>query len=157
MATQNQTVSLQTAYILCGLGIFGLCGLHRFYLGKPVSGVVWLLTFGLFGMGQWVDLALIPSIAGERRQTLSPQSEDDYRGLLQKAWQQVSQKKVDPMQVLLNVAIANNNQLSLGRAILETGLSADETEALLLEAARRGLAHVGNDPESGAVRYYFDL
>lgn len=61
------------------------------------------------------------------------------------------------MQVLLNVAIANQNELSLGRAILETGLTADETEALLIEATRRGLAHVGNDPESGAVRYYFDL
>jgi TM2 domain-containing membrane protein YozV len=157
MATQNQDVSMQTAYVLCGLGIFGLCGLHRFYLGKPVSGALWLLTFGLFGMGQWVDLALIPSITSERRRVLNPQSEENYRGLLQKAWQRVSQKSADPMQMLLNVAIANNNELSLGRAILETGLSADETEALLLEASRRGLAHVGNDPDSGAVRYYFDL
>ncbi|PZD74834.1 hypothetical protein C1752_00970 [Acaryochloris thomasi RCC1774] len=157
MVTQNQDVSMQRAYLLCGLGVFGLCGLHRFYLGKPVSGAVWLLTFGLFGMGQWVDLALIPSITSERRRTLGPRSETDYSGLLQKVWQQVSQKKVDPMQALLNVAIANNNELSLGRAILETGLTADEAEALLLEAARRGLAHVGNDPDSGAVRYYFDL
>jgi TM2 domain-containing membrane protein YozV len=157
MATQNQDVSMQTAYVLCGLGIFGLCGLHRFYLGKPVSGALWLLTFGLFGMGQWVDLALIPSITSERRRVLNPQSEENYRGLLQKAWQRVSQKSADPMQMLLNVAIANNNELSLGRAILETGLTTDETEALLLEASRRGLAHVGNDPESGAVRYYFDL
>ncbi|MGB7412602.1 MAG: TM2 domain-containing protein [Thermosynechococcaceae cyanobacterium] len=66
MASQKQDVSFQTAYALCGLGLFGPCGLHRFYLGKPVSGTIWLLTFGFFGIGQWIDLALIPSIASER-------------------------------------------------------------------------------------------
>ncbi|MGF1603763.1 MAG: TM2 domain-containing protein [Thermosynechococcaceae cyanobacterium] len=157
MAIEKQDVSLQTAYALCGLGVLGPCGLHRFYLGKPVSGTIWLLTFGFFGIGQWIDLALIPSIANERRKTLNPQSQENYSGLLQQVWQQVRQKRTDQMQVLLNVAIANQNELSLGRAILETGLTADETEALLIEATRRGLAHVGNDPDSGAVRYYFDL
>lgn len=148
---------MQTAYMLCGLGMFGLCGLHRFYLGKPVSGALYFVTFGFFGMGQLVDLALIPSITSERRRLLNPQSESDYSGLLQKAWQRVTEKKTDPMQMLLNAAIANNNELSLGRAILETGLTTDEAEALLMEASRRGLAHIGNDPDSGAVRYYFDL
>ncbi len=34
------------------LGIFGI---HRFYLGKFVSGLVWLLTGGLFGLGWLYD------------------------------------------------------------------------------------------------------
>jgi TM2 domain-containing membrane protein YozV len=40
----------------------GLCGIHRVYNRKPVSGLLWLLTFGLCGIGQLVDLLLIPSM-----------------------------------------------------------------------------------------------
>jgi TM2 domain-containing membrane protein YozV len=37
------------------LTFFGFFGVHRFYLGKWVSGLVWLLTGGLFGMGYLYD------------------------------------------------------------------------------------------------------
>jgi TM2 domain-containing membrane protein YozV len=51
------------AYALWLPCLFGICGLHRFYLGKPVSGFLWLFTFGLLGFGQLIDLLLIPSMA----------------------------------------------------------------------------------------------
>ncbi len=45
------------------LGIFvGLPGLHRFYTGHIVSGIIWFFTGGLLGIGQLVDAILI--IAG---------------------------------------------------------------------------------------------
>lgn len=47
------------AYILWLLGFFGWLGFHRFYLGKYVSGVVWIFTFGVFGFGSLVDLFLL--------------------------------------------------------------------------------------------------
>ena len=34
---------------------FGIFGIHRFYLGRPVSGVIWLLTGGLLGAGWLFD------------------------------------------------------------------------------------------------------
>lgn len=49
-----------TAYILWALGLCGFCGLHRFYLGQPVPGILYLLTFGVCGIGQFIDLFLIP-------------------------------------------------------------------------------------------------
>lgn len=49
-----------TAYLLWALGLCGVCGLQRFYLGQPVPGVLYLLTFGVCGVGQLIDLFLIP-------------------------------------------------------------------------------------------------
>jgi TM2 domain-containing membrane protein YozV len=36
-------------------------GIHRFYVNRVGSGVLWLLTFGLFGVGVLVDIILIAS------------------------------------------------------------------------------------------------
>jgi TM2 domain-containing membrane protein YozV len=39
---------------------FGLLGVHKFYLGKMGWGIVYILTGGLFFIGWFVDLFLIP-------------------------------------------------------------------------------------------------
>ena len=45
------------ALVLCVL--LGYFGVHRFYVGKIVTGVIWLLTGGLFGIGYIVDIVMI--------------------------------------------------------------------------------------------------
>jgi len=47
------------------LWIFGFLGFHRFYYGKPISGTIYLFTFGLFFIGWIVDLFLMPSLDRE--------------------------------------------------------------------------------------------
>lgn len=53
-----------THNILIGylLWIFGFTGAHRFYYGKPLTGTLWFFTFGLVGIGWFVDLFLIPGM-----------------------------------------------------------------------------------------------
>ena len=47
------------------LWLVGFTGAHRFYYGRPLTGLLWFLTFGLFGIGWLVDLFLIPSMDRE--------------------------------------------------------------------------------------------
>ena len=54
---QGPTHSMVIGYLLW---IFGFTGSHRFYFGKPVTGVIWFLTGGLFLIGWFIDLFLIP-------------------------------------------------------------------------------------------------
>ena len=50
------------AYILWAGMFLGVCGLQRLYNGKIGTGLLYLFTFGLFGIGQIVDLFLIPGM-----------------------------------------------------------------------------------------------
>ena len=52
--------STPIAYLLWCMCFFGVCGVHRFYAGKWVTGLIWLFTGGLLLIGQIVDLFLIP-------------------------------------------------------------------------------------------------
>jgi TM2 domain-containing membrane protein YozV len=55
--TKNKHLNKITAIILCiFLGYFGI---HRFYLGYPILGVLYLLTGALCGIGVIVDLILL--------------------------------------------------------------------------------------------------
>ena len=51
------TRSKWVAFVLCFL--LGVLGVHRFYVGKIGTGLLWLFTGGFFGIGWIVDMIMI--------------------------------------------------------------------------------------------------
>ena len=51
---QNGELNYTVAWVL--LTFLGLLGIHRFYMGKWLSGVLYLVSGGLFGIGYLYDL-----------------------------------------------------------------------------------------------------
>ena len=54
---QSSDKKILVAFLLC-FALGGL-GVHRFYVGKVGTGIVWLLTGGVFGIGALGDLIMI--------------------------------------------------------------------------------------------------
>lgn len=51
---------LGIAYALMLFTLIGVCGVQHFYMGKVGRGFLWLITFGLFGIGLLIDLFTLP-------------------------------------------------------------------------------------------------
>ena len=61
----NKGLDTGTGYILWLACFIGFFGIHRFYAGKWMSGALWLVTGGLCGIGQIVDLFLMDSLIAD--------------------------------------------------------------------------------------------
>lgn len=61
---QPGPIDYNIAWLL--LTFLGLFGVHRMYMGKWVTGIVYLLTLGLFGVGYIFDLWTLNDQINER-------------------------------------------------------------------------------------------
>src|SRR5450830_184294 len=57
-------INYSVAWVL--LTFLGIFGVHRMYMGKWLSGIVWLLTVGLFGLGLLYDFWTLNTQISER-------------------------------------------------------------------------------------------
>ena len=160
MKQHQQEVDPGVAYILWAFGLMGFCGIHRFYSGKITSGLLYFFTLGFFGFGQFVDLFLIPGMTREKNMRLLYEATIEARNNSPQVTlvkEPTPIKNTDPMLILLKAAAAHKNVLSVGQAMLATELPIEQVESLLRKALKQGLAHVDNDEQTGAIRYYFDV
>jgi TM2 domain-containing membrane protein YozV len=62
-AQTTKTVSQKNRLAVVLLCFFlGVLGVHRFYVGKVGTGILWLFTAGVFGLGVLIDF--IMALAG---------------------------------------------------------------------------------------------
>jgi len=69
MAANPNTHSVFVGYVAW---LFGFIGLHRFYYGKTLTGIIWFFTLGLLFIGWILDLFLIPSMDREAQRRFTP-------------------------------------------------------------------------------------
>jgi TM2 domain-containing membrane protein YozV len=140
--------SVALSYLLWCTVFMGVCGIHRFYNRKPLSGLLWLFTFGLCGIGQILDLLLIPDLVRQANQPL----------LLQQALEGVEGAAYPTLErQLLQLARRSGNAgFTINDALLELQLPrAVDSSTVFAEIERLLHGHlldVGND-ERGRVIY----
>jgi TM2 domain-containing membrane protein YozV len=147
--------------------LFGVCGVHRFYLGRPVSGVLYLFTLGFLGIGQLVDLFLLPGMVDDANtkhaalQALAEKRALRAAGIhphlaLPPASGMSEVDSPEKFRVkLVQAAAQYGGKLSVTQGVMATGKTFEEVESALDGMVRSGYVDVTNDDATGVVIYNF--
>jgi hypothetical protein len=119
------------SYLLAALGLVTpVAGIHRFYLGRPASGVLYLLTWGFFGIGTIIDLFLIPGmVEHENVRRLPPGRLVHAAALgagpppLALAPPEAPKGKLTPEQQILHLAGEHDGAVTVAMVAMKTGMS----------------------------------
>lgn len=169
-----------TAYGFWCLFLVGLAGVHRLYLGKWGTGILWLLTAGLFGIGQVVDLFRMDTLVEQANVREGHLPHPNFRPLAAGASAgavaagggsadsagtsgrpsstPVHGRPSDEGELkrrLLEEAEERGGALTVTQGVAATGLSFETVEETLGDMVASGYVDVDNHPESGVVLYRF--
>lgn len=153
------------AYLLWCTCFFGFAGVHRFYNGKYLSGMLWLFTFGFLGFGQLIDLTLIPGMVEENnlkyRLLHSSPNHSNNQSIVVNIAEQVTPRistskaitNKSDIQIILQLAKDNNGNVSLADCVMVTGNPVGEVRKTLESLCAEGLLEIGNNEDTGAIIY----
>lgn len=143
-----------TAYLLWALCLFGVSGIHRFYLGRIGTGIIWLCTWGLFGIGNIIDLFTIPTmidaeaarrIGGPTPARMPPESA-------------ASTGPIEPVEtIILRAAKEHGGLVTPTEVAVDGDYSLDESKACLDDLVSRGHAELRVRRSGGIVYVFPDL
>jgi hypothetical protein len=163
------------AYLLAACAVFGFAGLHRFYLGRPISGVLYLVTWGWLGLGTLHDLIRMRSlinranaeVLGARPQAVhlhihgaaDPQAVrlaalEGMALLGSPATPAPEQAQAEREGAILRCAQAHGGTVTAALAALEASLSLDQSQKELRRLHQAGFCSVDVSQE-GAETFTF--
>ena len=147
------------AYGLWCASFFALAGLHRIYLGKYGTGIIWLLTFGLGGIGQFIDLFTMKKLVRDANIREGYLPHPRWAGELSRLAQPAGALPAAPEKplkhLLLDAAIERAGELSVTEGVAATGASFEAVEKTLNELLETGYVDIDNRPGSGVIIYRF--
>ena len=158
------------AYFLAFVGLTGICGLQRFYVGKTGSGLLYLFTLGFLGMGQLADLFLVPEMVDEYNSKKGFALPGQY--MAPAAQQQIvinigehvssaiaglatAQQAKDAAPLTLEHKIlqrCQNESASIGQICIAAGGDIKEAKEAVNRLTAEGILHANID-EEGVIRY----
>jgi len=171
LAALQEPKSTASAYFLCCLGFMGAAGIHRFYLGKYGSGLLYLFTFGFMGIGTVMDLFRIPEMVEDTnfkmlvRQGLLPQNLTGAVGqptLPSPSSGNVARLPIEPElsaekkieTTVLNLARTFQGRLTALELAANSRFSLDEADVALQDFVRKGYAEM-TVADNGSILYEF--
>ncbi len=151
------------AYLLAALGLVTpVAGIHRFYLGRPASGLLYLFTWGFFGIGTILDLIRLPRmVEEENRRLLFPGSPLHPRALgaaaplLALPPPDAPKERLSPEQHILRVASEHEGAVTVAMVAVKTGLSLRQAKKELERLRKQEFCTIDVSTE-GAKLYVFD-
>ncbi|GHV83887.1 hypothetical protein AGMMS50212_12270 [Spirochaetia bacterium] len=144
------------AYLLWFLSGFGVLGFHRFYLGKPLSAILFMCTGGLAGIGSIYDLITLGSQVNEANVLLAIRDNSKYQSNYQNVndgnWRYVNDgdahfvhendKKDSVERRILKLARRKQGILTASETALEANITLDEAKKQLELLVTRGHAEM---------------
>ena len=139
----------------------GVVGVHKFYLGKPVIGIVYIFTGALFGIGWLYDLITLGNQVdmynaihgggGNRQQQEQQQSQNIVVNVGGNESSGDNKPKMSAEKEILQLA-NEKPQLTLRDVISDTSLDSDDAERALERMSEKGLVKETVD-ENGKKLY----
>lgn len=149
---------LGLAYLFWLPSLTGIAGLHRFYLGKPLTGFLYLITMGLFGIGTFYDALMMPKIVRRARleDHLDRLLDDEpfYREPLQPPVGRGAQRPRTLEHAILALAEERHGIVTPARVALSAEVSAEKARDGLDKLVEQGFADVRVSRE-GLMVYVF--
>ena len=151
--------SVGIAYLLWLISGCGALGLHRFYLGKIPTGLLWMFTGGLGMVGSVFDFFTLP---GQVREANIRQAILDNSVRLNtsgQSWRNVSdgearivREKESVERVILKLAKQNKGILTASELALAANISVEESKRDLDAMVSKGFAEL-RVRQSGVLVY----
>ncbi|MDR3276201.1 MAG: TM2 domain-containing protein [Treponema sp.] len=136
------------AYLFWLFSGCGLLGLHRFYLGKVPTGLLWMCTGGLAGIGAVYDFFTLPRQVREANWEsalyLNAANQSQSRRYINSSWDEsYGPKPKDSVERhILRLGRQNKGILTVTEVALEADLSLDDARKQLDSMVSRGFAEI---------------
>jgi TM2 domain-containing membrane protein YozV/predicted transcriptional regulator len=150
------------AYLLWLLSGFGILGFHRFYLGKPLSALLWMFTGGLAGLGSLYDLITLGGQVDEANmRNMIFNNAARSAGSDERNWRYVNDgsarvvnEKDELDRVILKIARKNGGVVTPSEIVIEANVSLETARKHLEKMVINGHAEM-RVRKSGVIAFTF--